>query len=217
MWDKFKTWVKKTERRVLEWWMDFAHRHQHSHILPFALFLVVFSDAFIVIIPSTLCLIMAVTISPRRWLLFVFCFAVAATLNNVATYLIGRSLPAHEIHEWIISLHIRETYESAKEALQTYGPSAAFLGALIGLPTQMILGVLGMNDSQLGFQGWAVSAAFLKAILYVFCGHLLKTMFFGAVTRYGWLKLEKKFGHEDILEQTKRHSKKDPIFSSRNS
>ncbi|MBN8554784.1 MAG: hypothetical protein J0L93_05005 [Deltaproteobacteria bacterium] len=188
--------LKRVERKILVKWIRFAHAHQDSHWLPVFLFIALFLDGFLMVIPSIVCLIVAVTISPRRWLLFAMILSVAMTLNNVLTYLLGRYLPTDWILTHIQNLNLEPLWNRANHAILDYGVYAGFLGAIAGLPTQLMTAIMGIADAHHTVDAsiGPARSIFLPAILFVFMGHLLKGLVIAILTRYGWLKLEKKFG-----------------------
>jgi len=187
---------KRVERRFLVSWIRFSHLHHDSHVLPFVLFFVLFIDGFVVVVPSTFCLIVAITISPERWALFGFLFAFASAANNTVTYIVGRLLPTEKILSIIEYFNMQHMWQIATEWLQDYGPLATFLGAIISLPTQMMTALIGIADSNNLSQDNFVSSSIIQAIIFVFIGHGLKSILIAALTRYGWIKLEKRFGKE---------------------
>ncbi len=188
--------IRRAERRVLVGWIRFAHRHQNSHMLPIALFALLYIDGFTSIIPSTVCLIVSITISPQRWLWFVSIFATATTLNNTSTYILGRIFSKKALYEVVDWIQMEVFWAKAEAAIQQYGAFATFWGAIIGLPTQMITAIIGIADAKLLRDDPSVSTIFAKAILFAFLGHTVKALVIALLTRAGWLKLQKKFGSE---------------------
>jgi membrane protein YqaA with SNARE-associated domain len=160
------------------------------------LFFALFMDGFVMIIPSTLCLIVSVTISPERWILFGGLFATASALNNTVTYYIGRFFPQNTILEVIDFFNMQHFWEIATEALQKYGSFAGFWGAIIGLPTQMMTALIGLADAKKLAEDPSMSSHVIQAIIFVFLGHGLKSLVVAGLARFGWIKLEKKFGKE---------------------
>lgn len=185
--------IRRLERRVMVAWIRFARRHRDSHILPIALFFIIFFDGFVMIIPATVILIAAITISPRRWVLFSILFALAATLNNAATYFIGRHISPQFILNLVSTFHVEILWTEAQEALQQYGPSGAFIGAMIGLPTQMMTALIGMADARSALDSIVPTSTFAHAISMVFVGHTIKCHLIAGLTKFGWVRLEKKF------------------------
>jgi len=186
--------LKRAERKTLVWWIKFARVHRYSVRLPIILFLVLFLDGFLIFIPSTLCLMVAVTISPQRWWIYGLIFAAAATSNNSVTYAIGRSVSPEAIVEFFSYIHLTDLWFSARAALEDYGAYATFVGAIIGLPTQLITALIGTADAKSLVDNPDGLTQFGRALSFAFAGHGLKALLIAGLTRYGWLKLEKKFG-----------------------
>lgn len=197
-WSRISRELRRAERRVLVGWVRFAKQHRHSNRLPFVLFLLMFIDGFVLIIPSMLIMVAATTISPKRWWFFSFIFVVAVTLNNLLTYYIGRSIPVDQIIYWLKFASVEELWFSAKEAIQSYGKYATFLGALIGLPTQVITMIVGAADRQVGVLGAPIHTSMEAALGYGALGHALKIFVLCGLVRYGWVRLERK------IEKTER-------------
>lgn len=193
LWSRFARESKRTERRILIRWIRFARRHRQSNWLPVALFAILFMDGFVFVIPSTLLLVGAVTISPKRWLFFAAIFVVAVGLNNTVTYYIGRLIPLDEILYWVHAASIESFWNSAKEAIREYGKYASFVGGLAGLPTQMIMMVIGAADRQ-GTDELVLKTSMEVALFYGCIGHAIKVLVICGATRYGWVKLERKIG-----------------------
>ena len=193
----------RAEKRIIVFWIRFSRKHRDSHRLPFFLFAILFLDGFTMVIPSLFCMMASVTISPRRWILFGTIFAAAATSNNLATYILGRCLPTESIVNIIEYFQMEAFWQMAERALHDYGSYATFIGAIIGLPTQMILMLIGIADAQLLQADPSATASFYKAIIFAFLGHSLKGYALAALTRYGWVKLEKKFGTEVVPSSPK--------------
>lgn len=175
-------------------------KHRNSSWLGIGLFITLFMDGFMMIIPSTLCLIAAVTISPFRWMTFGMIFAVAATLNNGMTYWVGRLIPVQEIVDRLHWIGIQAMLDRSAEALQAYGPFATFISALLGLPAQMVTLLVGAADAKLFHDYTGMSSSFLIAMIFSFSGHFIKAMAIAGLTRYGWVKLERKFQKELPLQ-----------------
>jgi hypothetical protein len=184
--------MKRFQKRSIVAWVRFARRHRESNILPVVLFLVLFIDGFIVMLPSMIFTGVAVTISPRRWWLFAVIFVTAAALNNYAVYWVGMLLPAEMIWSFIEGMGLESVYESAEKALGSYGPWAALVGAAISLPTQMITLLVGMADAQSTLAGREAGVAIGRVLFLATTGHLIKMLVFCSVIRYGWVRLEAK-------------------------
>ena len=187
---------KRFERRFLVSWVRFSHEHHESHVLPFVLFFLLFLDGFIMVIPSSLCLIVAITISPERWLLFGFLFASASFLNNSVTYFIGRLFPPDVIMGVTDFFHMSKLWDVAKDTLHDYGSWACLIGALTSLPTQLMTALIGLSDSERIPHDQFVSSTFIQAVILVFVGHGIKSLIIAGLTRYGWITMEKRFGRE---------------------
>lgn len=190
--------ITRIEKRVLIAWIRFAKRHRESNRLPVALFILFFLDGFVMVVPSTLVLAAAVTITPRRWILFFIFFAAAATMNNAITYYLGRSFPPHLIEATIVQLHLVSLWESAKSAFHSYGPWASFVGAIIGLPTQLVAAALGIADAKLVAENSDFTGNFARAMFLTFSGHGLKAACIAAIVRFGWVKLERKLAPSSV-------------------
>lgn len=186
--------LSRFERKVLVAWIRFARRHRTSNRLPIVLFFILFLDGFLIVIPSSVCVVAAITISPARWFLFGTIFAVGGTLNCTVTYFIGRLIPAESILATISYFHLDHLWQSAQQALHQHGPFAAFIGALIGLPTQMITMILGIADEQALKGSPDATTVFLQAIAFVLLGNAIKAYAISFLARFGWLRLEKKYG-----------------------
>ncbi len=187
--------LKRGERRVLVWWIRFAQKHRDSSRLPIVLFLVLFMDGFTIIVPSTLCLIAATTISPQRWHWFAAIFATAATSNNAVMYFVGQSVPSDFIVRTVEFFHLTTMWASAQTAMYDYGPWATFMGAIIGLPTQMIMAIMGMNDAHLRAMDATMLTSFVPGVTLALLAHSMKAFGIAALARFGWVRLEKKFGN----------------------
>ena len=185
--------LRRAERRTLVAWIRYAQKNRNSLWLPFVLFSVLFMDGFLVFIPSMLLLVAATTISPQRWALFALIFAVAVAGNNSLTYFVGRHLPLQTILEVVSFLNMDYMWESAQAALQKHGSMATFIGALMGLPTQMITALIGLADAGSKVEGIATQSTFWSAISLSFSGHFIKAFILAGLTRFGWVRLEKKF------------------------
>lgn len=184
--------LSRTSLKILIAWIRFSHRHSESPKLPLFLFLFLIADGFVMVIPSILLLIASITISPRRWGIFGIIFATAATLNNALVYLICRLVSPDEIVLFVERFHLEDFWQSAERALHTYGSWAAFIGAIIGLPTQMVLGLIGVADAQTLRADPTSHSTFVIAISFAFFGHLIKGIAIAGLSRFGWIRLEKK-------------------------
>lgn len=189
--------MKRIERLVLVWWIRFARKHRNSHLLPLGLFGLLFLDAFVIVIPSLLCLAAAITISPKRWWFFALLFGFATVCNNSVTYWFGRMMPADVIVEFFHSGSFKILWETAEQAIRDYGYFATFFGALLSLPTQVMTLIMGMTDASVLRADPTLESSFFRILVFVFLGHTIKVMIFSAVIRYGWVKLEKKIARED--------------------
>jgi len=200
---KIRSWAAKftrMERKVLVWWIRYAQDHRYSKNLPIVLFLLLFMDAFVMVIPSMLLLIGATMISPQRWWLFGILFGVATACNNAVTYQIGRMVPPEVILHFLSYFEfgvvdMTELWNSARAALKSYGPFATFVGAIMSLPTQFITALIGIADARSQEMEF-ISSSFWPAILYAFLGHTVKSFVVAGLTRFGWVKLEKKFAKD---------------------
>lgn len=190
--------LKRVERKLLIRWMRFAQAHRNSHRLPFGLFLILLADGFVMVIPSTLCLMAAVTISPARWFLFGSLATLAAFSNNLITYFLGRILPSGTLESLVQWAHLGQLWNSAHEAIHNYGPFAAFIGSLTGLPTQMITALIGISDGEVMRSQIGISSSLVKVASFVLIGHGLKSITIAALTRYGWVRLERKLPKTQI-------------------
>jgi membrane protein DedA with SNARE-associated domain len=185
--------LRRAERRTLVAWIRYAQKNRQSLWLPFVLFAILFLDGFLMFIPSMLLLVAATTISPQRWTLFAFIFSVAVAGNNAVTYLVGRHLPVETIMDVISFFNLEYLWASAQSALQRHGSMATFVGALMGLPTQMITALIGLADAGAARAHPQAHSTFLSALSLSFTGHFVKAFILAGLTRFGWVKLEKKF------------------------
>ncbi|TVQ78021.1 MAG: hypothetical protein EA369_07875 [Bradymonadales bacterium] len=190
VWSRTRLGLKHFQKKVLVAWVRFARRHRESNFLPIALFIILFFDGFLVVLPSMIMTGAAVTISPRRWRLFAMIFVASMTLNNFAIYWVGRLIPPDLIWFFIDRMGLETVYESADAALQSYGPWAAFIGASISLPTQMITLMIGMADAQLLNVGKEAGLSIYRLVFLAGLGHFIKMMIFCSIIRFGWEKLE---------------------------
>src|SRR5690606_28713751 len=101
-------------------WLRFSRRHRHSRRLPIIYFLLLYLDGFVMVIPSTLCMVTCITISPARWLFFSLIFPVAATLNNATTYLLGTLVPYDTLVSVIHFFSLELFWQQASEAIHKY-------------------------------------------------------------------------------------------------
>jgi membrane protein YqaA with SNARE-associated domain len=161
---KFSRVLKRTERKVLIAWIRFAKKHRQSSRLPALLFLLLFMDGFVMVIPSLVCLVAAVTISPSRWLLFGSLATIAATLNNISTYFLGRVLPSGTLEHLVNYVGLSSMWNEAQLSIHKYGPFSSFVGALLGLPTQMITALVGISDARLLKSDLGVSSSLIQMI-----------------------------------------------------
>lgn len=198
---------KRLQKRFIVAWVRFARKHRESNILPVGLFIILFIDGFVVMFPSMIITGAAVTISPHRWWLFALIFVTAYTVTNVLIYQLGMILPAEFILHAIEVLNLQTVYESAEHALLDYGPWAAFLGAAISLPVQMITLMVGMTDGQAVLAGREISASATKLITLAGLGHLVKMVVYCSIIRYGWQKLEAKVLQEIQLFGSRKNGK----------
>jgi len=184
---------RSLEQRILVRWIRFARRHRSSEKLPFYLAGFVFLDAFVLFVPSTLLTALAVTISPKRWLTFVFSFCLAIFLANFTFYLVGRVLPPEQLLEFIQFLKLESLWDSAADAVRNYGAYATFIGSLLGLPTQYVMALIGISDSQALFLGDLERPSVIAALTLLFLGHLIKIGLFCLLVQKGWMKIERKY------------------------
>lgn len=191
--NKWKRIIRHSEKKILVGWIRFARAHRDSNKLPFFLFILLFLDAFMIVIPSMVLTAAAVTITPRRWKLFAFCFIGATVLNNFFTYFLGRHVPVAELFNFMSWVGIESLWEAAEDAIRNYGKYATLIGGLIGLPTQLITMIIGVADSQAVFLGKEIKASIGPALFFAGLGHGLKIFCLCGLVRYGWVKLEKKF------------------------
>lgn len=189
--------LKRGERRVLVEWIRFARRHRNSHWLPLGLFGLLFVDAFVLVIPSLLCVAAAITISPKRWIYFCLLFGFATVCNNTVTYYVGRMLPAATIVEFFQSNSLMVMWEAAEGAIRDYDYYATFFGAILSLPTQVMTLIIGMTDASVLRNNPEATSNLARVMLFVFMGHSIKVFALGAVFRYGWVKLERKVSSEE--------------------
>jgi membrane protein DedA with SNARE-associated domain len=185
--------LRRAERRTLVAWIRYAQKNRQSLWLPFVLFAILFLDGFLMFIPSMLLLVAATTISPQRWVLFAVIFAVSVAGNNAVTYFVGRHLPMGTIMDVIAFFNLEYLWASAQSALQRHGSMATFVGALMGLPTQMITALIGLADAGAIRADAHANSTFLSSLSLSFCGHFIKAFALAGLTRFGWVKLEKKF------------------------
>lgn len=194
-WAKFNRKLKHAEKKILVGWMRFAKKHRDSEKLPIYLFLLLFLDAFVLVIPSMLLCAAAVTISPRRWFFFGFLFVSATVCNNSVAYFIGRILPAAHLQALFEFLHLDFALELARDAILDYGKYATLIGGLASLPTQVIMALIGLANSQAELASTVEVAhriPFWVAICFVAIGHAIKIWVFCGLIRYGWVKLERR-------------------------
>ncbi len=184
--------LKKIEKKIFSVWMEFSHRHHSSIFLPLALFFLLYVDGFVMVIPSLLCLIAAVTISPERWVSLGLIAATASATNNATTYLIGRFLPPKMIDHLISSWGLENLWLKAQTALSHYGPFATFIATIFSLPSQFVTAIIGLADAERMRGNPGVSSSFLLAIFFAFIGSSIKCLIVAGLTRYGWVSLEKK-------------------------
>ncbi len=185
--------LRRAERRTLVAWIRYAQKNRQSFWLPFVLFAILFLDGFLMFIPSMLLLVAATTISPQRWVSFAIIFAVAVAGNNAVTYFVGRHLPLSTIMDVIAFFNLEYLWASAQSALQRHGSMATFVGALMGLPTQMITALIGLADAGAIRADSQAQSTYLSALSLSFCGHFIKAFALAGLTRFGWVKLEKRF------------------------
>jgi membrane protein YqaA with SNARE-associated domain len=191
-WARFNRALKHTEKKILVGWMRFAKKHRDSQKLPVFLFLLLFLDAFVLVIPSMLLCAAAVTISPRRWIFFGALFVAATVCNNSVAYYMGRILPAAELNMLFEFLHLDFAWQLAHEAILDYGKYATLIGGIASLPTQLIMALIGLANSQVEIGGTGVNIPFGVAIAFVALGHGIKIWTFCGLIRYGWVKLERR-------------------------
>ena len=184
--------IRHGEKKILIAWIRFARAHRESRRLPIFLTLLLFLDAFVIIIPSILLTCAAITITPRRWMLFIGCFVLAVMANNLVAYEIGRFFPARDIHYIVNFLGVQNLWESAEAAIRQYGKFATFIGALAGLPTQLITIMIGIADAQALLLNRSEPPSIGAAILFCGVGHGIKMFLIGGLVRFGWVKLERK-------------------------
>lgn len=189
---KWVSRLKELERRVALKWIGFSTRHSRSPVLPVALFALLFVDGFVMVIPSNLCLIAAVTISPARWILFSTLASVAVAGNNAATYLLGRLVPDSMVLMAVEFIGVAESWERAQQAISDYGPFAAFVGVFASLPTQIMTAIIGIADAEASRAGASISSTFLEMIGLVFVACFLRFLVVAGLTRFGWIKLERR-------------------------
>jgi len=197
----FFRWLRRREKIILVAYVRYARAHRESNRLPFVLFLLLFLDAFLLVIPSMALTATAVTITPKRWKLFSSIFVLAVLLNNLATYSLGKLLPAKlivsTIHYldglWFLNwLGIIDLWQNALQAVTKYGAFATFIGGLSSLPTQVITMIIGMAETQSKFLGLTEKHSITIALVGLVLGQGIKIFIFSAVIRFGWLKIEKK-------------------------
>lgn len=186
--------LKHAEKKILIGWIRFARRHRESNRLPVFLFLLLFFDAFVMVIPSMVLTAAAVTISPRRWLMYAAIFVTAVICNNTVSYFLGRLFPVEQILAVVDWMGLGQLWFAAEEAILSYGKFATLPGGLLGLPTQLITMIIGVADSQAYYSGRAMSASLEEALFYGAIGHGIKMIVICGLVRYGWIKLERKYG-----------------------
>lgn len=201
VWDHLrKVWrgFVRIERRVLVAWIRYAKANRQSNVLPFLLFILLYFDAFVMVIPSMLLVAVATTIQPRRWFLFALIFVIAVVGNNSTTYAMGRLLPPDWIFYWVESFGVEFLWEGAVDAVAQYGPFATFIGGFLPLPTQLVTLLLGLADAQRlhladlnGLENLPRTSIGV-AIAFAALGHGIKITAFAAVIRYGWHKIENR-------------------------
>jgi membrane protein DedA with SNARE-associated domain len=194
---KFITKLKRKEKKLLLAWIRFSRDHRDSSRLPLVFFILLFVDGFVMIVPSIVCLIAAVTITPKKWSLFAGLAVVASILNNVVIYFIARMVPVNLILHVITTFKLDLLWIKAKEYLAAYGSFSTFMTSMLGLPTQMVTALIGMTDAEI-FKGHfaQTSTLFIHAAFFAFLGSSLKLFCVAGAVRFGWVKLEKKFGKE---------------------
>lgn len=189
---KFKRRLRHAEKKVLLHYVRYARKHRDSHRLPIALFVLLFFDAFLVVIPSMLLTAAAITITPRKWKLFASIFVIAALANHYVMYLLGKTLPQHWILQVIDHMGMSTLWSSALQAVLDYGRYATLVGGLFPLPTQLITLSIGMAESQTLQLGIVERPSIGLALFFAVIGHSIKIFIFAALVRYGWVKLERK-------------------------
>jgi len=192
--------IKRWERQFLVAWIRYSQAHRHSNRLPILLFCLLFLDGFVMFIPSSFLLIASVTISPQRWSFFGLLFAAATFLNNICTYMIARYFPPDFIMEAIKFFNAEYLWTKAQEALESYGAYATFVGSFISLPTQMMTAIMGIADSQAFGTAPILGDVILPAVLFVLLGNAIKGLALGALARFGWIRMERKFGSKNIVK-----------------
>lgn len=191
--------LKHAEKKIFVWWIRLARAHRESNKLPLFLFILLFFDAFVMVIPSILLTAAAVTITPRRWKLFAFTFVMATLTNNLTTYGIGRYFPKAEIFELLNTIGASGLWQSAEQAILDYGKFATLIGGLFGLPTQIITLIIGVADSQALETARADHPAIWLALLFCGLGHGIKMFVVTGLVRYGWVKLERRFDRGQVV------------------
>ncbi len=192
--------MKRAEKKVLIGYIRYARAHRDSNRLPLVLFILLFLDAFLMIIPSMLLTAAAVTITPKRWKLFAFLFILAVTLNNTVTYFMGLLMPANLIFSIVDNMGIVPLWESALQAVLQYGKYATFLGGFLPMPTQLVTMIIGMAEKQSQIMGITQPPSILVALVYGALGHGVKIFVFAGLVRFGWVKLEQKIAAKNPVD-----------------
>jgi len=194
-------WLRRREKMILVAYVRYARAHRESNRLPFILFVLLFLDAFMIVIPSMALTATAVTIAPKRWKLFSSIFILAVLLNNLVTYGLGKLVPAKiivkSIHYldglWFLHwLGIVDLWQSALQAVTKYGAFATLIGGITSLPTQIVTMIIGMAETQNRYLGLHEKHSIAIALVGLVIGQGTKIFIFSAVIRFGWLKIEKK-------------------------
>lgn len=191
--------LRRLETRVLVAWVRYAKKNRQSQALPVVLFGLLYLDAFVMIIPSSLLVAASITIQPSRWLFFAGLFVLAILANHSSIYILGRVLPPEWISFWVDLFRLEFMFEAALQAITDYGKYATLLGGFLPLPTQLIMLILGLADTQrlyladLELNGEIPPTSSMEAILFACIGHGIKITIFALIVRFGWMKLERKY------------------------
>jgi hypothetical protein len=194
---RFSRWFKHAEKRVLVGYIRYARAHRESNKLPLILFLLLFFDAFVMVIPSMLLTAAAVTITPRKWKLFAGLFVIAVVANNAVTYVMGKWLPNSFILKVVENMGITPLWESALNAILDYGKYATLVGGFFPLPTQLVTMIIGMAESQSLQLGVERAPHIGVALAFAAVGHGIKIYVFAALVRYGWVKFEQRVAQKN--------------------
>jgi len=184
--------LERTRQKSVMVWVNFAERRRDSYWLPVGLFFLLMIHGFFPVIPAFLCIMAAVSINRKRWLLFGVVSAMGETANNAITYFLGRALSETFLFYFINRFHWHKLWVVADRAISSHGTSAAFFGAVLGLPNPIITALIGLADAENLRSGIPLEHSWIEIIAMVLSGYLIRNITIGGLTRFGWLHYEKK-------------------------